>query len=330
MLYRKIGLADLNASVIALGTWVMGGWMWGGSDEMESIAAVHASIDHGVNLIDTAPIYGFGKSEEVIGKAIKDRRDKVILATKCGLVWWEEKGDFFFYTDDSGKIQNDSKMKVYKYLNPKSIEKEIEASLRRLQTDYIDLYQTHKQDSTTPIDDTMAMLLKLKDQGKIRAIGVSSATTDQMKQYGVIASDQEKFNMLERDIEKNGNTFYCNDNQMALLAYSSLAQGLLTGKISPDYKFGKGDVRIENPLFEKSNIDKVNSMLKEFNPIAEKYNITLAQLVLAWTFKQYGITHLLCGARNAKQAVENAEAGNIDLHYTDINKIDEIYSNYFE
>jgi len=288
MLYRKLGLADLNASVIALGTWIMGGWMWGGSDEMESIAAVHARFDYGVNLIDTAPMYGFGRSEEVVGKAIKDRRDKVILATKCGLVWEEEKGDFFFYADESGKTNDATKKKVYKYLNPKSIEKEIEASLRRLQTDYIDLYQTHKQDSTTPIEDTMAMLLKLKDQGKIRAIGVSSATPKQMKQYRAIA------------------------------------------KISTDHKFSTGDVRNENPLFEKHSIEKVNRMLNEFRPIAEKYNITLAQLALAWTFKQYGITHLLCGARNAKQAVENAEAGNIDLHYTDINKIDEIYSNYFE
>jgi aryl-alcohol dehydrogenase-like predicted oxidoreductase len=329
MIYRKLGNSGIEASVIALGTWVMGGWMWGGAEENESIKAIDASLDNGVNLLDTAPIYGFGYSEEVVGKAIKGKRSKVVLATKCGLRWNLEKGDFYFYSNERTVVSDSSQMKVYKYLGPESIKEEIETSLKRLQTDYIDLYQTHWQESTTPIEDTMAVLLKLKDEGKIRAIGVSNANVEQMKKYGAIDTDQEKYHMLARKIEEQGNVDYCVKNNIAILAYSPLAQGLLTGKVSLDRKFNEGDVRLNNPLFKEENLIKINKMLDEFRPIAENYNATLGQLVSAWTFNRKGITHLLCGARNAEQAIENAKAADIYLAENDIQTIDKIFSKYF-
>ncbi len=332
MLYREIGKSGLNASVIAFGAWAIGGWMWGGADEKDSIDAIHAAIDNGINLIDTAPAYGFGYSEEVVGKAVKDRRDKVLIATKCGLRWDIEKGEFFFYTTEKGAADESTPgaMKIYKYLHPESIRYEIEQSLRRLQTDYIDLYQTHWQDSTTPIEDTMAELTKLKDEGKIRAIGVSNATVEQIKKYGAIDSDQEKFNMLHRKIGEQGNLDYCHENNIALLAYSPLSQGLLTGKISPERKYNEGDLRRNNPLFTPENINKVNSMLKELEPIAEAHKVSVAQLICGWTFNRKGITHLLCGARNRQQVIENAGAGSFQLSQEDINKINSVYSKYFE
>lgn len=331
MQYKKLGNSEINASVIALGTWVTGGWMWGGAEEKESIEAIHASLDEGVNLLDTAPIYGFGYSEEVVGRAIKDRRDKVVLATKCGMRWDLEKGDFFFRSDDKGASKEGDK-KVYKYLGPESIREEVEKSLKRLQTDYIDLYQTHWQESITPIEDSMAELVKLKDEGKIRAIGVSNATPEHMEKYravGEIISDQEKYNMFQRKIEDQGNTEYCDKNNIAILAYSPIAQGLLTGKFSKDAKFREGDVRNNSPLFTPENIAKTNQMLDDFIPIAKEYGVSTLQLSLAWTFHQKGITHLLCGARNVEQAKDNAKAGSVTLNNDLIKSINNIFNKYF-
>lgn len=330
MKYRKLGESNINGSIIALGTWVMGGWMWGGANDEDSIKTIHASIDAGVNLIDTAPVYGFGRSEEVVGKAIKDRRDKVVLATKCGLRWDMEKGDLHFTSDEQGISNADDAMKVYKYLGAESVREEVERSLKRLQTDYIDVYQTHWQDSTTPIEDTAAELLKLKDEGKIRSIGASNATVDQLKLYKDLDVDQEKFNMLERKAEDLGNANYCYENNISVLAYSPLAQGLLTGKITPDRKYNEGDVRINNPMFKKEYVEKVNEMLDEFQEIADIYDVNVTQLSLAWTFHRVGITHLLCGARTVEQALSNAKAGSVDLTIEDIKRINSIYNKYFE
>ena len=329
MQYKKLGNSGIEASVIALGTWVMGGWMWGGTDENESISAIHASIDAGVNLIDTAPVYGFGVSEEVVGKAIKGKRDKVLVATKCGLRWDLNRGNLFFYASDEGITKENQSRPVFKYLGKESIIVEVERSLQRLQTDYIDLYQTHWQDSTTPIEETMEALTKLKKEGKIRAIGVSNATVDHMKEYGVLDSDQEKYSMFARAIDETGVVDYCTENNIAILAYSPMANGLLTGKISPDRKYNPGDLRISNPLFSAENINKVNGMLNEFKPIADKYGVSAGQLILGWTFHRRGITHLLCGARNRVQALDNAKAGDLILETNDITLINQIYERYF-
>ncbi len=185
MRYRPLGQSGIEASVVALGAWAIGGWYWGGTDETQSIDAIHAALDAGINFIDTAPAYGLGRSETIVGKAIAGRRDQVVIATKCGVVWHTQEG--------KPHIQQHNKQ-TYRYLGAESIRYEIEESLRRLQTDYIDLYQTHWQDPTTPIEETMEALLELKEQGKIRAIGVCNATADDMERYrklGPLDSDQE-------------------------------------------------------------------------------------------------------------------------------------------
>ena len=192
---REIGSSGIRASTVGLGTWAIGGWMWGGTDEAASVAAIRASIDAGVSLIDTAPAYGMGRSEEIVGKAIAGRRDEVVLATKCGLVWHTDRGNHFF--DQAGKP-------VHRYLGRESIAHELDASLRRLGTDHIDLYITHWQDPTTPVAETMDALETLKRAGKIRAIGASNLSAADLKAYvaaGTLDAIQEQFSMVHRDIE---------------------------------------------------------------------------------------------------------------------------------
>lgn len=316
MLYRPLGESGIKASVVALGAWAIGGWPWGGTDEANAIDAIKAAIDSGMNFIDTAPAYGLGLSEEIIGRAIKGRRSEVVLATKCGLVWHEKKGAFFF--EEQGK-------QIYRYLGPESIRYEVEHSLKRLKTNYIDLYQTHWQDSTTPIEDTMGALLQLKAEGKIRAIGVSNVTVEQLEQYlevGPVDTDQELYSMLDRVIERELLPF-CRSHNISMLAYSPLAQGLLTGKIGPEREFPPTDLRHGSPRFSRENRERVMKLLEEFRPIAEARGLTFAQLTIAWTIAQPGVTHALVGARNRQQALENAAAGDIALTEDELRRMNE-------
>jgi methylglyoxal reductase len=323
MIYRVLGASEIEASVVGLGTWAIGGWMWGGVDQTDAERAIQTAIDEGVTLIDTAPAYGFGQSEEIVGRAIAGRRDQVILATKCGLVWSRQEGQFFFNSDERG-INPTGAHKVYRLLSPASIREEVEASLKRLRTDRLDLYQTHWQEGTTPIGDTMTELLKLKAEGKIRAIGVCNASAAQMDEYralGPLDSDQEKFSMLDREIEQI-QLPYCRDRNIAVLAYSPLALGLLTGKIDAGRKYGDGDLRRDNPRFTAEYVAKVAGLLARLRPLADRRDLTLSQLVIAWTLKQPGLTHALVGARNPDQARENAGAGRVDLSAEEISEID--------
>ncbi len=327
MLQRSIG--ELKASVIGLGTWAIGGWMWGGSEEEDSVRTIHAALDNGINLIDTAPVYGMGFSEEIVGKALKGRRDQAIIATKCGLVWDCRKGEHFF---DTGldNVKEGGDYKVYKYLGPESIRVEVERSLRRLQTDHIDLYQTHWQEATTPIAETMQVLLDLKKEGKIRAIGCSNATPAQMAKYadvGRLDSDQEKYNMLDRDHEET-NLPYCKQYDVAFLSYSSMCKGLLSGKMGPERKFNKGDQRLNDPRFSEENRRYIQTMLGEFQVIAEKHSLTTAQLVTAWTYNQPGCTHTLVGARTPEQVMENADCGEVNLSDEDNRFIRKVLAEY--
>jgi methylglyoxal reductase len=323
MKYRRLGKSGIEASVVGVGAWAIGGWMWGGADEAESVRAVHAAIDSGVNLIDTAPVYGFGLSEEVMGKAIRDRRDRVVLATKCGLVWHEERGEFFFASDEKHPAE-EGQIKIYRYLAPDMIRREVERSLKRLGTDRIDLLQTHWQDSTTPIADTMHTLMELKKEGKIRAIGCSNATPGQMDEYraaGQLDVDQELFSMLDRQHQRE-NLPYCAKHRIAFFAYSPLAQGLLTGKIGLDRTFQEGDQRRDKPRFSVENRLKIQRLLDLFRPIAERHRISLGQLAIAWTVSQKGCTHALVGVRTARQAVENAKAGAVELSLEELQFMD--------
>jgi methylglyoxal reductase len=263
MKYRPLGKSGIEASVVGFGAWAIGGWMWGGTKKNDPEGAIRAAIDHGINLIDTAPMYGYGHSEELVGAALKGIRDKVVLATKCGMVWYKNEGDKFFDASETGEAESevDKKYEVYINLRPAMIRYEIEESLRRLKTDRIDLYQTHWQDSTTKTEDVMAELLLLKQEGKIRAIGCSNATVEQMDRYrsiGQLDTDQEQYSMLQRQHEAD-NLSYCHDHQVAFFAYSPMALGILSGKIGPDHQFGEGDVRRGNPWYQKENRSKVDA-----------------------------------------------------------------------
>jgi len=315
-LTREIGSSGIDASCIGLGTWAIGGWMWGGTDERQSIAAIQASLDEGISLIDTAPAYGQGLSEEIVGKAIKGRRDQVVLATKCGLVWHITKGNHFFDYDGQP---------VHRHLGADSIAYEVEQSLRRLGTDYIDLYITHWQDPTTLVEETMAALEALKAQGKIRSIGASNLSPDDLSAYvaaGQLDAVQEEYSMVKRDIETTLLPI-CAQHGVSTLSYSSLALGLLSGRIGPDRVFEGDDQRKDNPRFSIANREKVGRLMSAIRPIAESHGATDAQIVIAWTIQQPGITFALCGARNPDQARENARAGCIRLSKDEIDTISE-------
>ncbi len=321
MRYRALGPSGIEASVIGFGAWAAGGWMWGGADEADAIRAIHIAMDMGVNLIDTAAIYGFGASEEIVGKAIAGRRQHVVIATKCGLVWDGRGGERFF--DSEGK-------QIHRYLAPHSIRLEVEQSLKRLGVDTIDLYQTHRQDPSTPISETMETLLALQLEGKIRAIGVSNATSAQMEQYralGPLDTDQESYSMLARAIEAD-QLPYCREHGIAMLAYSPMARGLLTGKISPDHTFAPGDHRATHPLFTVENRARVAALLERCRPVAERHGVTSGQLAVAWALAQPGVTHALVGARTPDQTAENIRAADIELTPEDVVEIDAALAGY--
>ena len=326
MKYRKLGKSGIEASVVGFGSWAIGGWMWGGiTDEREAIGAIHAAINSGMNLIDTAPMYGFGASEKTVGKAISDRRDKVVLATKCGLIWHEERGDFHCFTDEKHPSK-DGKFKISRCLAPDVIRYEVEESLKRLKTDYIDLLQTHWQDTTTPISETMETLLRLKEEGKIRAIGCCNADLNQIRHYdatGELDSDQELYSILDRGPEKEILP-YTSQQNIAFLAYSSLGQGLLTGKIGPERVFNNGDQRNLKPRFSVKNRQRVQKMLESFRPVAEKHGVSLGQLAIGWTVSQKGCTHALVGARSATQVQENIAGGTLTLDGEDLQTMNTI------
>ena len=311
MQYRKLGNSDLNVPVISFGAWAAGGWMWGGPDDDNAIRAMELAIDLGITCIDTAPAYGMGHSETLVGRAIAGKRDRVVVATKCGLRWDCADGERFFDTRDNDGVPRT----MYKNLRPESIRHECEQSLRRMRLECIDLYQCHWPDSTTPIDDTMGALLDLRQQGKIRAIGVSNFTADMMRQClntTDIASDQPPYSALVRGAETEVLPF-CREHGIGVLAYSPLAQGLLTGKVPVDRVFPEGDLRRTKPLFTRENREKAVAMLDQVRPIAEARNATLGQVFLAWTVAQPGMTSALAGARNEAQVRENAGAGDITL-----------------
>jgi aryl-alcohol dehydrogenase-like predicted oxidoreductase len=312
MEFRQLGESGVKASVITFGAWAIGGWMWGGADRKEALEAIKAAYAYGVTSIDTAPAYGQGLSEEIVGEAIKEiPRDKVQILTKFGLRWDMKKGEFHFKSKDN----NRSDIEIYKYASKESVMKECEDSLKRLNTDYIDLYQIHWPDTTTPIAETMEALQRLLEQGKIKAAGVCNYSVAQMEEAEKtisLASNQVPYSMLLRDIEKEVIP-YALQHKKAIIAYSPLQRGLLTGKIKPDHHFNEGDTREQSVFYTEENIRRVNLFLDRLKPLAEKKQATLSQLVIRWTIEQPGITVALVGARNATQAIENAKANDIKL-----------------
>jgi methylglyoxal reductase len=311
MLTRPLADTGIEASVVGLGTWPLGGNFWGGQEEVPSLAAVHAALDAGITLVDTAASYGVGQSEEFVGKALEGRRDQVVLVTKCGLVWHVEVGEYRFTYNGHN---------VHRFLGLDSIRHEIGESLRRLRTDWIDVYLVHAPDAMTPIADVVEVLVEMRDQGKIRAYGVSNMSLDQVEEYyevGQIQVDQERYNMLDQT-HKTTLLPFCRAHNLAFMAYSPMAQGLLTGKVGLDRQFYGDDARPDLPIFSSENRIRVLALLAEIEPIAEEKGITLAQLALAWAFHQDGVTYVLAGSRNAQQATENAGAGEVDLSFEEL------------
>ena len=308
---RKLGKSGIEVSAIGFGAWVIGGWQWGGSDRKESLDAIHACLDYNITSIDTAPVYGFGHSERLLGEAIKGKRDRYEILTKFGLRWDTSSGEFYFLTRDNEGIQKE----IHKYAGKESIIAECEASLKRLRTDYIDLYQIHWPDPTTPISESMEAVQTLLEQGKIRAAGVSNYSADQMTEAArhiKLSSNQLPYSMVRREIEEDI-VPWCVDHDCAILAYSPLQRGLLSGKITPAYPFKPGDSRPETPHFKINNIIKTNGFLERIKPIADEKKISLSQLVLNWTLRQTGITMALAGGRTAAQVTENAKAMDVSI-----------------
>lgn len=315
MKYMQIGKSDLQASTVALGTWAIGGgsW-WGNNDEAESIRTIRSALEYGVNLVDTAPVYGFGYSEEVVGKAIKPIRKDILLSTKCGLMFDTEEGSYYFSRDG----QN-----VYKNLTKKAIKRSVEQSLKRLETDYIDILFTHWQavePFLVPIEETMEALNELKKEGKIRAIGGSNMSAwhiEEYCKYGQLDIIQEKYSLIDRRVEKEilptaekfGVTFQ---------AYSPLEQGLLTGKIRKDYVPEAGSSRDGKKWYKPENLQKIVDGVDSWEPLCEKYGCSQGNLAIAWIAAQSKHVNVLCGARKIEQIEDNARAGSIVLEEEDI------------
>jgi aryl-alcohol dehydrogenase-like predicted oxidoreductase len=307
MQHRQLGMSEIEVTPVTLGAWAIGGWMWGGQERQDALDAIHTSIEMGVDTIDTAAVYGFGRSEELVGEAITGKRDDLAILTKFGLRWDRPgEGEKAFETEDL----DGNPITLYRNSKPDSVIEECENSLRRLGVDVIDVYQVHWPDSTTPIEETFEAVAKLIDQGKIKAAGASNYSPEQLEKARSVvplASDQPPYSMVNREIEQDVLP-YCREHNIGVVCYSPLQRGLLTGKITPDYEFDEGDHRAGSKFFQAGNVTKVNAFLDQIKPIAEEHDATLAQLVINWTTRQPGITAALVGARNTRQATENAQA----------------------
>ncbi len=317
---RQIGTSEVRPTSIVFGAWAIGGWLWGGTDDEQAIEGINAGLDAGINAIDTAPVYGFGHSERIVGQAIAGREDRPLIFTKCGLRWDTDEGQHHYDTEDN----QGQPVTIYRNLSRDGILRECEQSLERLGIDVIDLYQCHWPDETHELKETMSALVELIDQGMIRAIGVSNFTPEMIDEclaYGPVHCSQPKFSLLSRENYDNV-IAWCDEHDIASIVYSPLEQGLLTGRVTVDREFKEGDQRANRPWFTAESIRRVNRVIDEvMRPIAEEHNATVAQITLAWTVRAEGITCALAGSRNAGQASENAGAMHVDLSNDEFERI---------
>lgn len=301
----------LTPTRIALGTWAIGGWMWGGSDDRESIRTIRSALDRGITMFDTAPVYGFGHSEEIVGRALAEsgRRHSVIIATKVGLDW-----------RDGQPFRNASKARILK---------EIEDSLRRLRTDVIDIYQVHWPDPNTPIEETALALGELYQSGKIRAIGVSNCTTAQMDTFRAVAplhTVQPPHNLFEREAE-NDVLPYCRDKNIATLGYGSLCRGLLTGRIQAERTFTGDDLRRIDPKFQAPRLQQYLRAVEQLDIFARKnYGKRVLHLAVRWVLDQQPLSIALWGARHPEQLDPVGEVMGWKLDSDALKQIDRIIS----
>ena len=299
---RQLGQSEIQITPIIMGLWQAGKEMWVGIDDKQTTKAIRAAFEAGITTFDTAEAYGKGHSEQILASATSDIRHKVIYATKV----------------------------FANHLKYDQVLEACQRSLKNLQTDYIDLYQIHWPSGSfgfkkVPIGETMGALNDLKKQGKIRSIGVSNFSRSQLQEaveYGQIDSLQPPYSLFWRYVEKDAMSF-CAENKITILAYSPMAQGLLTGRFGPDHRFEKGDIRAKNKLFETDAYARVQEALSKLRPLAEQNGITLGQLALSWVISHPG-TCAIAGARNADQTSENAKAGVISLSDEELAQIDEI------
>jgi myo-inositol catabolism protein IolS len=302
MKLRPLGMSDVKITPIIMGTWQAGKRMWAGIDDTEINKAIRAAFDAGITAFDTAEEYGWGHSERILGKALSDVRHQVVYATKVF-------PNHLKYDQVIGRCHR---------------------SLKNLNTHYIDLYQIHWPagswgSKVAPIRETMRAMNELLQQGKIRAIGVSNFSCSQLKeasQFARIDSLQPPYSLFWRHVEKDAMP-YCIENNITILAYSSMAQGILTGKFGLDHKFAKGDHRSKHKLFKRENFKRVQQALNRLRPIADRYGFSLGQLALAWVIAHQGVC-AIAGARNAEQVLQNAKATEGHLSETDLKEMDTI------
>ena len=308
--YIDIGGTNIVSSRIALGTWAIGGWMWGGTDEKESIRTIHAALNRGINLIDTAPIYGNGRSEEIVGEALRQygRRDSVLVASKVGIDW------------TNGKIERNS--------TRQRILREIEDSLRRLQTDYIDIYQVHWPDPLVSVEETALTLRGLYEQGKIRAIGVSNYSPEEMERFRSVAplhTVQPPYNLFEREIERNVLP-YALSRHITTLAYGALCRGLLSGSMNASRQFAKDDLRkTSDPKFQQPHFAEYLDAASKLDAYArEHFGKRVIHLAVRWLLDQPGVGIALWGARRPEQLAPISEVIGWSLTKSDFGAIDAI------
>ena len=313
---RKLGYSDLHLTPIGLGTWAMGGgdWKfgWGDQDDAASIASVHQALDAGVNWIDTAAIYGHGHAERVVGKAIQDRRDDVLIATKCGRVWEGESRE------------------IGKSLRRESVHREVDVSLQRLGIDCIDLYQIHWPEPDEEIEEGWGAVAELVEAGKIRYAGVSNFNMEQLKRIQPIhpvTSLQPPYSMLRREVEEEILP-YCRENQIGIVAYSPMQAGLLTGRFSKErvQNLPANDWRKANPFFTSPQLEANLSIIEQLRPVAAQMEITLPQLALAWVLRRSEMTAAIAGARRPDQILETVKAGEIVIPDELLLKIERVLS----
>jgi methylglyoxal reductase len=321
---RSLGESPLRVQPVVFGAWAIGGWYWGGTDDARSVRAIQASIDAGVCAIDTAPMYGCGHSERVVGTALVGRRDRVTLMTKVGLRWDDTGGAHFFddWDDDANPLP------IHRNLSAVSVRLEVDRSLGRLGVDVIDLVQCHWPDPSTEIEESMDALAGVVRAGKARAIGVSNFKPElleraraELSRHGLpLASTQPRYSMVRRDIEA-GILPWCRDHGVGAIVYSPMEQGLLTGKVGLDRVFAKDDGRSEDPAFSAENRTRVLQGIEATADLCATHGCTAAQLALAWCHHQPGVTAAIAGARSPEQAIENAKAASIELAAADLARL---------
>jgi len=311
---RVLGNDGPQLTEIGFGAWAIGGpweYGWGAVDDNKSVKAIHRAFDLGINWIDTAAVYGLGHSEEVVARALKGKRNEVFLATKCGMIW-------------------DDQRRVRIHASPKSIRNEIDASLKRLQTDYIDLYQIHWPDPETPIEDSWETLVQLKKDGKVKYIGVCNFDVpllEKCQTISAIQSLQPPYSLLRKQIEQDILP-YCLKNNIGVVAYSPMQAGLLTGKF--DYnKLAEDDWRRKGKYFQEPYLTRALDFIKKLIPTATKYKKSVGQLAIAWVLNHKAVTSAIVGARTAEQVEENVGAALFKLSNEDITTIEELLEKHF-